>query len=596
MKYSFSILIFMISFTSVFSGYSQIKKDGILIKTSFPEDPIVSIKNDKKTSYQNPFKKYLSEDNIIKNNSLSNGIRDSYVIPKNQWDSNITHTFIASGNEQYLASCVVTEQNGSTAGKIWAVAIIRSNLPGNDKIGIYNFEQNDWVLKTYFYTFRYLGASVDAEIIEPSNGNKFLWIITESQQSLFSKREVLLSSINLQNLTAFSANLSWPGAGSQDEYYNPKITTDNGVDNSTPWLYIVASVDSITPDNKHFNAQKFAFVDNAFNSVNPHINYRSDILPVFWPVGGTNEIHTLYSDIAFLNYNNQYRLIFTYSNVPDDTRIWLSSCDNLGTNASFIGTIDGSGNYKIGKSAIASAGGLNQEQLMVVFEENNNNSGDWDLISAKSNDGAKTWLLSAIVNKSSTIDFIPHIGTLVSRRGVLNDYYLSYAINNPADSILSVHSNNSFSIWDKPIKMSFASSDYIQSSVGFTNITDERVTVWSNKPSSNQYQLNATFYPDLPTDVRNESNNVPKLFELYQNHPNPFNPTTKINYRISKPAYVQLKVIDLLGKEAATLVNEEKTAGNYEVLFNAVNLSSGVYFYSIQANEYFATRKMILLR
>ncbi|NWF89993.1 MAG: T9SS type A sorting domain-containing protein, partial [Ignavibacteriaceae bacterium] len=76
---------------------------------------------------------------------------------------------------------------------------------------------------------------------------------------------------------------------------------------------------------------------------------------------------------------------------------------------------------------------------------------------------------------------------------------------------------------------------------------------------------------------------VPAKFALSQNYPNPFNPSTKISYEIAKETNVSLKVYDAIGNEVATLVNETKTPGAYEVIFNAANLSNGVYFYKIQA-------------
>jgi photosystem II stability/assembly factor-like uncharacterized protein len=96
-------------------------------------------------------------------------------------------------------------------------------------------------------------------------------------------------------------------------------------------------------------------------------------------------------------------------------------------------------------------------------------------------------------------------------------------------------------------------------------------------------------------------------FSLYQNYPNPFNPTTKIKYQIplnppllkgesEAGGFVTLKVYDILGVEVATLVNEEKPAGEYEVEFDAAKLSSGIYFYKLQAGEFVSTKKMILLR
>lgn len=96
------------------------------------------------------------------------------------------------------------------------------------------------------------------------------------------------------------------------------------------------------------------------------------------------------------------------------------------------------------------------------------------------------------------------------------------------------------------------------------------------------------------TDVL--SNSIPTRFNISQNFPNPFNPTTKIIYSIPKQSYVTLKIYDVLGREVTTLVNGEKPTGNHSVEFNASGLSSGIYFYQIKADEFMQTIKMILLR
>ena len=99
-----------------------------------------------------------------------------------------------------------------------------------------------------------------------------------------------------------------------------------------------------------------------------------------------------------------------------------------------------------------------------------------------------------------------------------------------------------------------------------------------------------------------ESNQVPPdNINLSQNYPNPFNPTTKIEYSvptvgISLMKFLQLKVYDILGNEVATLVNEEKPAGNYEVEFNGNHLSSGIYFYVLKVGENRFTKKMCLIK
>ncbi len=85
-------------------------------------------------------------------------------------------------------------------------------------------------------------------------------------------------------------------------------------------------------------------------------------------------------------------------------------------------------------------------------------------------------------------------------------------------------------------------------------------------------------------------------FILSQNYPNPFNPTTTINYAIPKSSFVTIKVYDLLGNEVAALVSGMKASGNYKVEFNASKLSSGVYFYRIQAGSFVKTKKLILLK
>ncbi len=89
---------------------------------------------------------------------------------------------------------------------------------------------------------------------------------------------------------------------------------------------------------------------------------------------------------------------------------------------------------------------------------------------------------------------------------------------------------------------------------------------------------------------------IPNKFGLNQNYPNPFNPTTTINYEIAKETNVSLKVYDAIGNQVATLVNEIKPAGTYEVVFDASNLSNGVYFYEIKAGNFTATKKLILMK
>jgi len=92
------------------------------------------------------------------------------------------------------------------------------------------------------------------------------------------------------------------------------------------------------------------------------------------------------------------------------------------------------------------------------------------------------------------------------------------------------------------------------------------------------------------------SSTLPESFLLLQNYPNPFNPSTTIKYRIPELSFVTLKVYDVLGTEVAALVDEEKPAGEYAIHFNANGLTSGVYFYQLNAGNYSEAKKMLLLR
>ncbi|MCX6033664.1 MAG: T9SS type A sorting domain-containing protein, partial [Chloroflexi bacterium] len=127
---------------------------------------------------------------------------------------------------------------------------------------------------------------------------------------------------------------------------------------------------------------------------------------------------------------------------------------------------------------------------------------------------------------------------------------------------------------------------------------------WNN-PTDKQYSRNLgtgkgveliQIINNTPTVVEHSSRDIPETFTLFANYPNPFNPSTKIRYAIPQNSFVLLKVFDLDGREIVTLVNEEKASGNYEVTFNANNLSSGIYFYQLKTENYVQTKKMILLQ
>jgi hypothetical protein len=114
----------------------------------------------------------------------------------------------------------------------------------------------------------------------------------------------------------------------------------------------------------------------------------------------------------------------------------------------------------------------------------------------------------------------------------------------------------------------------------------------SNSRPRNAYAI-STVYTLTGVEQIDET---PRAFELSANYPNPFNPSTKINFSIPKSSDVRLTVHNVLGQEVATLVSGFHTAGTYTVDFSASNLASGVYFYKIQAGNYTDSKKMVLMK
>ncbi|HQJ46926.1 MAG TPA: T9SS type A sorting domain-containing protein, partial [Ignavibacteriaceae bacterium] len=103
-------------------------------------------------------------------------------------------------------------------------------------------------------------------------------------------------------------------------------------------------------------------------------------------------------------------------------------------------------------------------------------------------------------------------------------------------------------------------------------------------------------FVNYTVDVDDQNNLVPGSFVVNQNYPNPFNPSTVISYSIPNEAFVTVKIYNVLGQEVATLLNDVQSAGVHKIDFNASILSSGVYFYSVKADNYTDVKKMILMK
>jgi len=232
------------------------------------------------------------------------------------------------------------------------------------------------------------------------------------------------------------------------------------------------------------------------------------------------------------------------------------------------------------------------------------------------------------INSNSIIPSLGAIHCIVKEVGAFDPVFISHPKMDPVvaapDSIriqaaLKTNSGiaDAFVYWTADTTMGFdlipmetASEDtfiaYIPQQINGTEIF-YYISATSNngKTITKPLPAPAGYYRFIVENNVTFAGNVIQPEEIYlsQNYPNPFNPTTTIKYQLPEFSFVTLKVYDVLGSEIALLVNEEKPMGSYEVEFDASKLSSGVYFYRLQAvpngrqaGSFVVTKKMVLLR
>ena len=183
---------------------------------------------------------------------------------------------------------------------------------------------------------------------------------------------------------------------------------------------------------------------------------------------------------------------------------------------------------------------------------------------------------------------------LYSRRSNNNDVFQAVftrtGLNNGLPRAIR-YREFSLGSWNSSIEVSTGSPTGLQSAAVVEMNTTSAAFAYTGPNSTNVYFNNE----DWTVDV-NEEEGSPENYSLVQNYPNPFNPNTTIKFKIPENSFVSIKVYNVLGKEVATLVNEDMNKGTYEVDFNASSLSSGVYFYKLETSNFVQTNKMVLMK
>ena len=254
-----------------------------------------------------------------------------------------------------------------------------------------------------------------------------------------------------------------------------------------------------------------------------------------------------------------------------------------------------------------------------------------DFTSYYSTDGGNTWIDDSLYNKTSDLE-IPGVdlsagGPDLNSTQFLDDntgyitgeFGVVFKTTNGGTNFASSFIPGVGSITD--MHFITADSGFIVSDMGQVRVTDNGGANWYNDTAASnlfggsrinsissrgewgtvnandgKYFIVARDSISVISSIEPISSEVPGVFSLYQNFPNPFNPVTNIRFSLVRAGDVSLKVYDITGREVSTLLNERKTPGDYVASFSGAGLSSGIYFYSLTAGGYRETRKMLLIK
>jgi Secretion system C-terminal sorting domain len=251
------------------------------------------------------------------------------------------------------------------------------------------------------------------------------------------------------------------------------------------------------------------------------------------------------------------------------------------------------------------SGGPRHGYLYVVFCDGRN--GDADVFFIRSTDNGIEWSAPVRVNDDSLgngkIQYWPWIS--VNDSGKIAILFMD-SRNTTSNSIIEAYlarsTDGGLSFTNELLSSQPSPTQIPGSNVRFGDYIcvdyykNRIVPVWTDERAGG---FNMEIYTAVINDligIKQISGIVPDNYKLYQNYPNPFNPTTNIKFDIPKSSLVKVVVYDILGREVKTLVNEFKNAGSYKLDFDASNISSGTYFYRIEAGDFVEIKKMVLIK
>jgi len=499
--------------------------------------------------------------------------------------------------------------NKITPGYIWATATATQNTDGRiwvatthfaagltDTLRIF-YSDDGGLTWAYLTGFTYAANEVDFRTddidIEVLNNGTDWYIYISGTITYISEAWSFVARYKADGSEFFYSYL--PKNSGTNQYWT-RIVSDYPQWSTNAYVYIVATLDSAL-DASTMNIWTRAYIIQDPYAASPTILNRNNNGNAYWWYSPSAPIYaSARTDVAYYDSLTAGDRIVTttiFANSTVDINAYMTYSNNYMATLPYLWN-SLSLTYKSSSPIMSFSGGSDQLSGCITTVWNWNDSPDKDPRYIVTNDGGATWNQGYIEATTDTTVKADVIGL----RGIDGHFKFSW-INldapNPEFLYRTGYLNGSFVLTD-PVAMyggGIFPSENFGGRAGYKLMgADSCFAVFEGPLGTNAYSVSGC---DDPVSVEN-NNVLPANYSISQNYPNPFNPKTTIKYSIPSLAFVKIKVFNLLGQEIAELVNKELQTGNYEVIFDASNLPSGIYFYRIEAGNFVQTKKMILMK
>jgi hypothetical protein len=380
-------------------------------------------------------------------------------------------------------------------------------------------------------------------------------------------------------------------AGTTFQTYNPRLTSDNTNFTSGAYVYVTVSIDSATSGGNSRITQRYGvFLTPLTNNTLTYRIANAGGGGFWWFTSSVPTGTYLWQDVCY--YSTGSDRVYTTYNYSVLNTIFVAWSNDYGVtnggSASIAETVE------INRVHVAANGGPTNQNVCIGYRRFFSSS-DYDFRAQFSTTGGTT--------SGSYTAYYPEFTSNNSRLVDLQAidlangrYVFAYASSNNANHYFRQTNNAGVSFGtaiqtnNNPGDTSFGG---VKAGYRSGGSSDSSVVVWSRTNGSGAY---CSYNIVSTVGISNNGNEIPNVYSLSQNYPNPFNPVTNIKFSIPANGIVKLVVFDILGREVATLVNENMVAGNYTADFDASQLSSGVYFYTLTSGSFTDTKRMILVK